>query len=274
MRAEPRIRLFQALLMAALLSVSGCALPWTPTGASHSRPSPTPESALARRTVYWSQGNYLWAFRASDGQVRWKMDGWSGLVPNSSAIYTLGPGMPTLINDTLYVTTIEGEHATPELYAIDPHSGAIRWRAVLLNCLQYTAALVQDGVIYLTTSGHYSGSLPCERNGHVLALRASDGVMLWRAALEQPLSAAPVITNGILTVVSDNYSAEPAATYLNAFRASDGARLWRKRVGLRNVSLVGDAGTLFVTTDALDGPSPPRIIEAYQVTDGEPTVDH
>jgi outer membrane protein assembly factor BamB len=218
--------------------------------------------------VYWSQGNYLWAFRASDGQVRWKMDGWTGLVPNGSAIYTLEPGMPTLINDTLYVTAIEGEHATPELYAIDPHSGAIRWRAVLLDCLQYTAPLVQDGVIYLTTSGHYSGSLPCERNGHVLALRASDGVMLWRAALEQTLSAAPVITNGILTVVSDNYPAEPAATYLNAFRASDGARLWRKRVGLRNVSLVGDAGTLLVTTDALDGPSPPRIIEAYQVTDG------
>jgi outer membrane protein assembly factor BamB len=262
------VRLFQAVMIATLLSVSGCALPWTTTGASYPRPSPTPESALARRTVYWSQGNHLWAFRASDGQVRWKMDAWSGLVPNSSAIYTIGPGMPTLINDTLYATAIDGEYATPELYAIDPHSGAIRWRAALLNCLQYTAPVVQDGVIYLTTSGHFTGSLPCERNGYVLALRASDGALLWRAALEQTISNVPVITNGILTVVSDNYPAEPAATYLNAFRASDGARLWRERVGLRNVSLAGDAGTILVTTDALDGPHPQRFIEAYQASDG------
>ena len=268
MRAGPLIRLFQALLMAALLLVSGCALPWTTTGASHPTPSPTPESALARRTVYWSQGNYLWALRASDGQVRWRVGGWSGSLPKSGDIYDSGPGMPTLINDTIYATAIDDEHAAPEMYAIDPGSGAIRWHTVLLDCLQYAAPLVQGGVIYLTTTGHRSGNFPCELNGYVLALRASDGKILWRAALEQNLTDTPVITNGILTVVSDNYPAEPATTYLNAFRASDGARLWRKRVGLRNVSLVGDAGTLLVTTEALDGPSPPRIIEAYQASDG------
>ncbi len=198
------------------------------------------------------------------------MDGWSGLVPNSSAIYTLGPGMPTLINDTLYATAIEGEHATPELYAIDPHSGAIRWHTVLINCLQYAAPLVQDGIIYLTTSGHYTGSLPCERNGYVFALRASDGAMLWRVALEPVISDAPVITNGILTVVSDAYPAHLTATFLNVFRASDGALLWRQRLnlGIGNLSLVGDAGIIVVGTEAEDVSPPQWIIEAIQATDG------
>jgi outer membrane protein assembly factor BamB len=194
--------------------------------------------------------------------------GWSGSLPKSGNIYTSGPGIPTLIDGVIYATAIDDGYATPELYAIDPHSGAVRWHTVLLDCLQYAAPLVQNGVIYLTTTGHRSGNFPCELNGYVLALRASDGKILWRAALEQSISAAPVITNGILTVVSDNYPTEPAATYLNAFRASDGARLWRKRAGLRNVSLIGDAGTLLVTTDALDGSHSQRIIEAYQVADG------
>ncbi len=268
MRAEPRIRLFQALLMAALLSVSGCALPWTPTDASHPTPSPTPESALARRTVYWSQGNYLWAFRASDRQVRWKVGNWDNILPNGSTM-TSGPGAPALVNGMLYTTAIAADHAVPKLYAIDPRTGDIHWHTVVPACLQYTAPpLVQDGIIYLTTSGHYDGSFPCERNGHVVALRASDGALLWRAALEPVVSAAPVITNGILVVVSDNYPAEPAATYLNAFRAIDGARLWQKRIDLRNVSLIGDAGAILISSEAI-GVSPfQRKVEAIQATDG------
>jgi outer membrane protein assembly factor BamB len=261
-------RLACCSLIIPLLMLSGCALPWTTATAPHTTISPTPESALARRTVYWSQGNYLWAFRASDGQVRWKVGDWSGSLPNSGNIYDSGPGLPTLIDGTIYATAIDDGYATPEMYAIDPRSGAIRWHTVLLDCLQYAAPVVQDGVIYLTTSGHYSGSFPCEQHGYVLALRASDGVMLWRAALEPVISVAPVITNGVLTVVSDNYPTEPAATYLNAFRASDGARIWRKQAGLRNVSLIGDAGTILVTTDALGGPHPQRFIEAYQASDG------
>src|SRR5262249_36896571 len=106
------------------------------------------------------------------------------------------------------------------------------------------------------------------------ALRASDGTLLWRAALEPVISAAPVITHGILTVVSDNYPAQPAATYLNAFRASDGARLWRKRIDLRNNSLSGDAGTILVSSEAIGAsPIPP---DSRGVSGGRrtPTVDH
>ena len=268
MRAEPRIRLFQALLMVTLLSVSGCALPWTPIGASHPRPSPTPESALARRTVYWSQGNYLWAFRASDGQVRWKVGNWDSILPNGSTM-TSGPGAPALVNGMLYTTAIAADHAVPELYAIDPRSGDIHWHTVVPACLQYTAPpLVQDGIIYLTTSGHYDGSFPCERNGHVVALRASDGALLWRAALEPVVSAAPVITNGILVVVSDNYPAEPAATYLNAFRASDGARLWRQRHDSSGFPLAAADGTIIVGGGAGDDAHLQSNIDAFRVTDG------
>jgi outer membrane protein assembly factor BamB len=262
MRAGPIIRLFQALLLVALLLASGCALPWTTTGASHPIPSPTPESALARRTVYWSQGNYLWAFRASDGRVRWKVGGWSGSLPKSGEPYTSGPGLPTLIDGTIYATAIDDGYATPELYAIDSRSGAIRWHTVLLDCLQYAAPLVQNGVIYLTTTGHRSGAFPCERNGYVLALRASDGKVLWRAALEPVISDAPVIT--------DDYPAHLTATFINAFRASDGALLWRQRLnlGIGNLSLVGDAGTVVVGAGTEDASHPQWIVEAIQAADG------
>src|SRR5262249_802458 len=79
------MRCLTAVVLAVIL-LAGCDLP----GAAHSSssitatPTATPEPPLARDTVYWSRGDMLFALRASDGQVRWKIGGWSVTLPSGN----------------------------------------------------------------------------------------------------------------------------------------------------------------------------------------------
>jgi outer membrane protein assembly factor BamB len=59
------------IALLALLGVSGCALQGRSTHHQLTATTATPASALTASTIYWSQGDHLWALRASDGQTLW-----------------------------------------------------------------------------------------------------------------------------------------------------------------------------------------------------------
>ena len=59
------------------------------------------------------------------------------------------------------------------------------------------------------------------KDGHVYALRASDGFQLWKyTSLVPPSSALPVIANGYVYINLENRS-------MDALRASNGTLLWQ-----------------------------------------------
>jgi len=265
-----------AVLLVLSLWLGGCAQPWA---SAHPTPAATLVSPLTHRTAYWSQNAYLWALRASDGQVAWKVGGWTGPLPNCgagcTATYTSGPGAPTLVDGILYDTAIDAQHATPELYAIDAGDGTIRWHTPLPGCLQDAAPFVRDGVIYLTTSGHAGGNFPCEPTGLVLAVRASDGVLLWRATVEPLVSDNPVLIGGLIALASSNsYPADDLTTYLTVLRVSDGARVWR-RATMSALSLAAGDGALVATSIVTLPPTAGSVqqrkldVEAFRAADGQ-----
>src|SRR5262249_33242082 len=76
----------------ACLSLGGCALPGlASTSTARSASTATPDSPLARLTVYSVEGGFLSARRLSDGMVRWQYPGPVAASPSSRGPFLLRP---------------------------------------------------------------------------------------------------------------------------------------------------------------------------------------
>src|SRR5215467_11613619 len=90
-----------ATVFLTLTLLAACSLPFGASSAADPARSGTPgptatsTSALAGKTVYWSQGTVLFALRANDGHVRWKVGGWTVTLPSGNG-FIGGLGAPTL----------------------------------------------------------------------------------------------------------------------------------------------------------------------------------
>jgi len=152
-----------------------------------------------------------------------------------------GYASPLVVAGTLYGT---GSYGT--VVALSAQNGSTRWTRVLQgnfagNPILATPTLA-GGVLYVVE--HYRFPSP----SYISALRATDGVVLWRKVMGGPSHASPVVVNG--TVLSsfsqsDDDNGEPVIQGgIRAYRASDEAVLWTWYVdGTRTNNGGGSWGT-------------------------------
>jgi outer membrane protein assembly factor BamB len=211
---------------------------WTATSGPVAKPV---ESApvVAGGLVYWVGYASLYAFDANTGAVRWHVTtgGWSfrswptvsnGLAYVSSENGTAGSlyafdaltgapawtfddrawvyGIAAVRHGVLYVSSVDGI-----LYALDPLSGAVRWKRAIAGSRGGTeitgAPAVGQGLIVLQSL-----------LGPIYARGASRGHPLWDGQVPDSEETSPALANGVV-YVSD-------ANRVRAYDARTGSELW------------------------------------------------
>jgi outer membrane protein assembly factor BamB len=223
-----------AAVFLTLTLLAACSLPFgsshvaNPAHSASPAPTATSTSPLASETVYWSGGGFLFAVRASDGHVRWKVG---------------GTGAPTLADGTLYAA-VSLDHA--QAYALAATDGSTRWHATFPGCFNLVGSasppLLAGGVLYVAVSGH-----DCAPSGWVYALRANDGAVVWRTPFEKDVLPTRALTSGALLAASSTYPAVDEQDFLTALRPSDGAQLWRVRLSISPYYLAAADGIVVVS---------------------------
>jgi outer membrane protein assembly factor BamB len=158
----------------------------------------------------------LYALRGSSGQIAWKQ-----LVPSYPA--SMLPKSPLAIGDGLVVALTE-DHG---IFAWHAHDGSLAWRSSLNGyqpvCTHQACYLLQDTVIS-------PGTEQARERLSVLALRASDGTLLWQRTL--PLQGNASGNDALLAVFGQHLYLGVIAHWLDAMSALDGALLWQREVSL------------------------------------------
>jgi outer membrane protein assembly factor BamB len=218
-----------------------------------------PSGASGAAVAYINSSKGLMAVRASDGHILWKSSlGSFSMQPPSDqgAVFLLG----------------DGGHGSYPL-ALRASDGAPLWRAETLagDNPNLTAAA---GVLYFTANFPPSGQSNTEKlQPAILALRESDGHLLWRYDAPAPIVSVPVVDDGMVFV-------EVGAT-LVALQGSDGALRWQVSLPRTQPTwaehLVAGNGALYVYIQDVflngnleTGVAPVRVF-AFRATDGSPT---
>jgi outer membrane protein assembly factor BamB len=200
----------------------------------------------AQRTLYISASTHLYAVNASNGTARWcrqvKSTRKYGCPPGGHCPSPLFPlfGTPKVVNNVVYICISEDGTYTA---AFNAESGSLLW-SVQSDCemvdipfADYAVPLVRNNIIY---SGTY-------------ALRAQDGKVLWRAAInvatDGPLSLQALVGNTIYANTGD---------YIYAIDAGNGRILWRSapdpREPLSGPLVVSDQRLYVGTLNSVENP--------------------
>jgi outer membrane protein assembly factor BamB len=163
--------------------------------------------------VYAASGYAVTALDAATGAVRWQ-----------APVRFVGSASPNLAEGLLLAPTQEGN-----LYAFDPATGKEVWRH-RVEGLVFGSVAVDDGRVY---AGNEAGL--------VWALDAATGRETWRASVAGAVLGSPAAADGVLLVSS-------AAPNLTALEASTGRRLWTLPIGGAAAPAVAD-GTAFLAGD-------------------------
>lgn len=156
--------------------------------------------------------------------------------------YSHRTASPVLANGVLYVGSTDGG-----MLAIDPATGATRWRFDAKSKICAAVAVDGDRVLFGTMDGSF------------IALRRSDGTEIWRRKLPAAITSQPVVDRGLAIVGSRDY-------LLHAFRVSDGTEAWRQHFWVSWVESTPRIvdGTLYV------GSSDLRAVRALDAATGSP----
>ncbi len=222
----------------------------TPEPGTNGAPAPLPnghaESIIATADLAFvgSDNQTLYAFGTRDGKVRWqyKMGDavWVYAVAND-VVYAAAGGMLSALNTstgallwkyqaaqplaqvlvsagTAYANT-GAEGNTSTLVALDAATGTPRWHFALPTMTPALQGVV-NGVVYVYQVAGDPGGPNSQET--IFALRASDGHLLWKAALNGAdglASGAPAAANGLVY-----FSTSSGALY--AFDAATGQLRW------------------------------------------------
>jgi outer membrane protein assembly factor BamB len=120
--------------------------------------------AISNKQVYFSsRDGYLYALSADGGREKWKFALGKDLGDENYWDFFLSS--PILVGDRLYIGSGAGR-----LYAIDAQSGRLAWSFDAGSRIRSTPAVTSEEVVFGTM------------DGHVVALRRSDGSQLWKFA--------------------------------------------------------------------------------------------
>ena len=125
---------------------------------------------------------------------------------------------PVVVGDTMFITTVTST------YAIDARTGKQRWVRTIKPTTQMIGTPVR-GVAY-TDGRLFRGTM----DGHVLALDAKTGDVLWDIASVDPkageyYTAVPVVWNG-LVLIGNSGSDMGGTGHIRAFEATTGKQVW------------------------------------------------
>lgn len=260
---------------------------------------PTPNiitsATVANGSVYFgvleNAGVYLYAIRASDGALRWRV----------KVSTQRGLEGPLVLHDLVYVSTFDDANSNNKIIAFDTQKGTIRWsyeypqnennrngvglnnaddnevfvlsgdRFFALNATsgkvawttltegnqQTTAAQFFDGVLYVSSS---STCFNCEvqpATSAVYAYNPVTGKQLWRSQLVAGYPSPTYEVQGIVY-----YGTQ--AGYVYALSAKDGTQRWSSYVGgeVRTLPLVvGD--TVYIGAGLFNNGTDPNTHPGY-----------
>ncbi|MHB8600403.1 MAG: outer membrane protein assembly factor BamB family protein [Ktedonobacteraceae bacterium] len=115
---------------------------------------------------------------------------------------TILPPRLILAPDVIYA--IQGD-----VYALEPSSRLVQHHYPIEGLSKLA---IMNGVLYMNVTNGFSNT--------VQAVQASDGALLWRYPVDDPLAGKPSVGNGVLYVGTRNGS-------VLALRVDDGSLLWR-----------------------------------------------
>ncbi|MGE5334967.1 MAG: PQQ-binding-like beta-propeller repeat protein [Nitrososphaerota archaeon] len=189
------------------------------------------------------ENNTLLALRPGDGSQLWRIA--------LGSDYYSQPSTPVIANGVIYVRAgasredkARGDTTAAHLYALRASDGSQLWQyqqdrtKVTWNSGQSTTSATMNPQIFQPVYAE-GWVYTYDRFGDVIALRASDGALLWKQRISRPDGIAGLSVAGGALFVSVNGDLIPGVTsalpeapdLLLALRAGDGATLWQRIVG-------------------------------------------
>lgn len=211
-----------------------------------------PLPVMAGSVIYASAGRSVYALRASDGSLLWRLpDGPTGSTYSA----------PVVAANTVFVADSDGT-----VFALDAETGAIRWRSP-----GYSSVVVDTTVSRLVVQGQTV--FVASQGSNLRALDAATGAQLWRYQTHigdtyfSGTLAPLVITGGRVYLVS-----LPSGWYV--LDAATGQEMWQAPLdqGIFN-STIGSRP--YLSTPAVDQVAGTVVmvgangVEAWNVTDGQ-----
>jgi outer membrane protein assembly factor BamB len=208
-------------------------------------PSPTDSTTAALRPLL-EDGLVYASYYYTDQQTQTyhgvveTLDPATGTTRWRSEVATEIENEPVVSGSMVYVTASVIPHPVPELgptssglvVALDRQTGTVRWQRALDDRLSLPA--VTNGQVFVMVSQQFGG--------HLLALNASDGSVMWDHTFDVGLaigddtknggSTAPLVRNHLIYVQASSRDASGIAHLaLLALNTRDGSVAWRYQTG-------------------------------------------
>jgi outer membrane protein assembly factor BamB len=171
--------------------------------------------AISNKQVYFaSRDGYLYALSTDAGREKWKFALGKDLGDENYWDFFLSS--PILVGDRLYIGSGAGR-----LYAIDAQSGHLAWSFDAGSRIRSTPAASSEEVIFGTM------------DGHVIALRRSDGSQLWKFATKGASNHFADVGNDTTSLFTSASIADGVVAiggrdaYIYGLDLATGAQKWR-----------------------------------------------
>jgi len=158
-------------------------------------------------------GSYITAYKARTGEHVWQsptFNNISAFTVDHNVVYfgtsfdSLQQGVP--LKGTAYAYD---EQRNKQLWSKNVDGGVVQ------------APVVGNGVVYVAADG---GS---HSQAHIAALTAATGAIKWQRPLDNDITEAFSLSNGVLYISnSSDFDHPPASQSVNALRPADGSKLW------------------------------------------------
>jgi outer membrane protein assembly factor BamB len=93
---------------------------------------------------------------------------------------------PLVEGETVYVKVANEDSTAADMYAVDAHSGAVRWRAPVGKLTLTSPAALSKGALFVGFEGG------------LVALNAATGARLWTQRAIGAVTSAPAVANGVV----------------------------------------------------------------------------
>lgn len=286
-----RLRWLGLGLMLLCVILTGCGANSNGTHAATTatavQPTATATPTPSTSNVYYATSDHvLTALNAATGAVRWTF--------SRSADIT---DLTILEGSLVYVTILDGQAATPTLYALNSKNGAVVWSAQgggspiladnalyvytgsTINCLDATTGkqrwqhpfngtwltVASDTVFAATgTSRSGAGGESVIDSTTLTALNTTDGATRWSFTRTYEQFYSPETANGVVYFMSrsgDNTG--PPSGHIYALNVADGSQRWKVDVGAQaNANTFGFSNGVFLAGNSATG------ITGYRASDG------
>jgi outer membrane protein assembly factor BamB len=172
--------------------------------------------------------SFLVAFDLPTGKELWRT-GRDELPAWSTPLVHTGGAAPTVV--TISPRFIRGHELG---------TGRERWRVADPSGEVKVSTPIGAGELAIATGGYPSGGRP------ILAIRVSDGSVVWRQERGSPYTSTPLAYDGLLYIVTDN-------GILSAYQLADGTRVYQQRLaadaGSFSASPIAAAGRIYLTSE-------------------------